>query len=71
MCESVKPGTLTHGGSSLSFARQVSTVEQPPALWKSEMDATKMANAGISPGLIRYSAGIGSPDDLNADLAWR
>jgi len=55
----------------LSFARQVSTVEQPPALWKSEMDATTMANAGISPGLIRYSAGIGSPDDLNADLAWR
>ena len=50
----------------MSFARQASTVVQPPALWKSEMDATKMANAGILPGLIRYSAGVESPGDLIA-----
>lgn len=45
-----------------------SLAAMPAALWKSEMDADKVAATGVPSGLIRYAAGIEAQDDLIADL---
>jgi methionine-gamma-lyase len=54
--------------TAASFGGVESVVVHPAALWKSEMDAGRLSKAGIPAGLLRYAAGIESPDDLIADL---
>jgi cystathionine beta-lyase/cystathionine gamma-synthase len=61
-------GALELPGRAVSFGGFESLVTQPGAMWKGSIGEAAAAEAGISPGLIRFSIGLEHPADLIADL---
>ena len=54
---------------SVSLGGVESLIEQPWSMSHAAMDEAARVQAGITPGIIRISAGIEDADDLVADLA--
>jgi methionine-gamma-lyase len=51
-----------------SLGDVTSLVVRPAALWAKSLTPVELEEAGVPPGLIRFSAGIEAPDDLLADV---
>lgn len=54
---------------AVSFGGFESLATQPAAMWAGSVGPEKAKEAGIPPGLIRFSVGLEHPDDLVADLS--
>ncbi|MFO1467441.1 MAG: aminotransferase class I/II-fold pyridoxal phosphate-dependent enzyme [Steroidobacteraceae bacterium] len=53
---------------AVSFGGFESLATQPAAMWAGSLGVGKAQEAGIAPGLIRFSVGLEHPDDLIGDL---
>jgi cystathionine beta-lyase/cystathionine gamma-synthase len=53
---------------AVSFGGFESLVTQPAAMWSGSIGDHAAESAGITPGLIRFSAGLEHPEDLLEDL---
>ena len=54
---------------SVSLGGVESIISYPPKMSHAELNETALAEAGITPGLLRYSVGLESIDDIINDLA--
>jgi O-acetylhomoserine (thiol)-lyase len=63
-----KSGDWTRDGRTQSLGGTRSLVVQPAAMWTRELTEQQLAEAGIAPGLIRFSVGLENEADLIADL---
>lgn len=53
---------------SVSLGAVETIISYPPKMSHAELDNDALANAGITPGLLRFSVGLEDADDLIADL---
>ena len=53
---------------SVSLGAVETIISYPPKMSHAELNAKALANAGITPGLLRFSVGLEDADDLIADL---
>lgn len=53
---------------AVSFGGFESLITHPASMWTGSLGADQAQQAGISPSLIRFSAGLEHPEDLIADL---
>lgn len=56
---------LAHRAASLGSVE--SLVAHPAAMWAATLSPAQLADAGVSPGLVRFSAGVEHTEDLVAD----
>lgn len=59
---------MTIPARAVSFGGFESLATQPAGMWAGSIGEEKAREAGIAPGLIRFSVGLEHPDDLVADL---
>lgn len=55
-------------GLAVSLGAVDTLIQHPASMTHSQMDPEELADAGISPGLVRLSVGIEHVDDIIADL---
>lgn len=61
-------GGLRYATRAASLGSVSSLVVHPAAMWASALTPDQLDAAGVSPGLVRLSAGIEHPDDLVEDV---
>lgn len=61
-------GRLTLAKRAASLGAVGSLVVHPAAMWAGALSPEQLAEAGVPPGMVRFSAGIEHRDDLVADV---